>query len=35
VATSLLLSLEENAFLLADVLNGEEYLEEASPEIGT
>jgi latrophilin 1 len=34
VATSLLLSLEENAFLLADVAGGEEYLEEATREIG-
>ena len=33
MATSLLLSLEENAFLLADVVQGEEYLEEASSEI--
>ena len=35
VATSLLRSLEESAFLVADVArDGEEYLEEATREIG-
>ena len=35
VATSLLRSLEETAFLVAGVANdGEEYLEEATREIG-
>ena len=33
IATQLLLSLEENAFLLAEVTESPEYLEEASTEI--
>ncbi len=34
VANLLLLALEENAFLLAEVIEEEEYLEEAAKEIG-
>ena len=34
VASSLMASLQENAFLLADVARDDEYMEEATREIG-